>query len=91
MQSRTFRDFTKSSRKEKDSKENGKTLNYYHKEKYREMILNAAETVLKFLGFDRAVYGADHKNNRKKMMKWYDELQEERTKDIQSEMMMEKQ
>ena len=55
------------------------------------MILDAAETVLKFLGFDRAVYGADHKNNRKKMMKWYDELQEERTKDIQSEMMMEKQ
>ena len=57
MQSRTFRDFTKSSRKEKDSKENGKTLNYYHKEKYREMILNAAETVLKFLGFDRTAYG----------------------------------
>jgi hypothetical protein len=30
-------------------------------------------------------------NNRKKKMKWYDELREERTKDIQTEMMMEKQ
>jgi hypothetical protein len=40
-------------------------LNYYDKEKYREMILDAAETVLKFLGFDRTVYGMP-RNNRKK-------------------------
>ena len=33
------------------------TLNYYDKDKYREMILDAAETVLKFLGFDRTAYG----------------------------------
>jgi hypothetical protein len=26
------------------------------KEKYREMILDAAETVLRFFGFDRTVY-----------------------------------
>jgi hypothetical protein len=65
-------------------------LNYYDKDKYREMILDAAETVLGYFGFDRTLYGVDHKNNRKKK-KWYDELQEERTKDIQSEMMMEKQ
>jgi hypothetical protein len=64
------------------------TLNYYDKDKYREMILDAAETVLKFLGFDRTVYGSP-RNNRKR--KWYDELHEERTKDIQGEMMMEKQ
>jgi DNA polymerase elongation subunit (family B) len=66
------------------------TLNYYDKDKYREMILDAAETVLKFLDFDRTVYGTQ-RNNRKKM-KWYQELHEERTKDIQVEMkMMEKQ
>jgi DNA polymerase elongation subunit (family B) len=76
--------------KEKDCKEEDKALKYYDKEKYREMILDAAETVLGYFGFDRTLYGADHKNNRKKK-KWYDELQEERTKDIQSEMMMEKQ
>jgi hypothetical protein len=51
------------------------------------MILDAAETVLKFLGFDRTVYGTS-RNNKKR--KWYEELQEERTKDIQSEMMMER-
>ena len=65
------------------------TLNYYDKDKYREMILDAAETVLKFLGFDRTVY-ENPRNNRKKK-KWYEELQKERTKDIQAEGMMEKQ
>jgi hypothetical protein len=53
------------------------------------MIVDAAETVLKFLGFDRTVYGSPTKNGRKR--KWYEELHEERTKDIQVEMMMEKQ
>jgi hypothetical protein len=37
------------------------------------MILDAAETVLKFLGFDRTVYGMP-RNNRKKKMRWYEEL-----------------
>ena len=36
-------------KREKDGKENSKTLNYYDKEKYKVMILDAAETVLKFL------------------------------------------
>jgi DNA polymerase elongation subunit (family B) len=40
--------------KEKDGKENGKTLNY-DKDKYREMILDAAETVLGYFGFNRTV------------------------------------
>ena len=62
------------------------TLNYYDKDKYKEMILDVAETVLKFLGFDRTVY-ENPKNNRKKKKKWYDELQEERTKDIQAELL----
>jgi DNA polymerase elongation subunit (family B) len=74
--------------KGKDNKENGKTLNY-DREKYREMILDAAETVLGYFGFNRTVYG-NPINNRKKKKKWYDELREERTKDIQAEMMMEK-
>jgi hypothetical protein len=55
------------------------TLNYYDKDKYREMILDAAETVLKFLGFDRTVYGMPMKNRKRK---WYDETQNERTKGI---------
>jgi hypothetical protein len=71
--------------KEKDGKQNSKTLNYYDKDKYREMILDAVETVLKFLGFDRTVY-ENPRNNRKKK-KWYDELQDERTKDIRAEML----
>jgi DNA polymerase elongation subunit (family B) len=33
------------------------SLSQYDKEKYREMILDAAETILGFLGFDRTVYG----------------------------------
>jgi hypothetical protein len=53
------------------------------------MILDAAETVLVYFGFDRTVYGTPM-NSRKKR-KWYDELREERTKDIQTEIMMEKQ
>ena len=49
------------------------------------MILDAAETVLQFLGFDRTVYGMPMKNRKKR--KWYEELQDERTKDIETEMM----
>jgi DNA polymerase elongation subunit (family B) len=72
--------------KEKDGKEeNGKTLNY-DKDKYREMMLDAAETVLGYFGFNRTVY-ENPRNNRKKKKKWYDELQEERTKDIQAELL----
>jgi DNA polymerase elongation subunit (family B) len=62
----------------------------YNKEKYREMILDATETVLSYFGFDRTVYENPRKN-RKKKIKWYQELYDERTKDIQAEMMMEKQ
>ena len=70
---------------EKDSKENDKTLNY-DKDKYREMILDAAETVLGYFGFNRTVY-ENPRNNRKKKRKWYEELREERTKDIQAELL----
>jgi hypothetical protein len=45
------------------------------------MILDAADTVLGCFGFNRTVY-ENPRSNRKKR-KWYDELREERTKDIQ--------
>jgi hypothetical protein len=53
------------------------------------MILDAAETVLGYFGFDRSLYGMPMKNGKKR--KWFEELQDERTKDIQAEMMTEKQ
>ena len=62
--------------REQDGKQKGKTLNYYDKDKYREMILDAAETTLGYFGFDRTVYGMPMKNRKRK---WYEELREERT------------
>jgi hypothetical protein len=47
-------------------------------EKYREMVFDAAETVLGFFGFDRIIYG----NFKKKRGKWYEEFREERAKYI---------
>ena len=38
----------------------------YDKEKYREMLLETAETILGYFGFDRTIYGdAIQKKNRK--------------------------
>ena len=89
----SFRDIgailNKTSEDKEDGKEEKSTLNYYDKEKYREMIFDAADTVLGYFGFDRTVYGNSGNNRKKK--KWYEELHEERTKDIQTEIMMEKQ
>jgi hypothetical protein len=50
------------------------------------MILDAAETVLGFFGFDRTVYSSNIKK-KKGRRKWYDELMEQRTNDIQTEML----
>jgi hypothetical protein len=58
-----------------------KTLSY-DKEKYREMILDAAETILGYVGFDRTVYG----DSKKRKGKWCQELIQERRRDIQTEM-----
>ena len=49
------------------------------------MILDVAETVLKFLGFDRTVY--ENPVDKRKKKKWYEELHQERTKDIEAEML----
>ena len=58
----------------------------YDKEKYREMILDAAETVLGYFGFDRTVYG-NKKNTSTRKWWWLEELRHEREKDIKIEMM----
>jgi hypothetical protein len=55
--------------------ENVQPIPQYDREKYKEMILDAAETVLGFFGFDRTVY-SNNKKLRKK--KWYEELREQR-------------
>ena len=64
--------------------ESGK-LNY-DKEKYKEMILDAAETVLGYFGFDRTVY-RNKKNIATRKWKWLEELRQEREKDINVEIM----
>ena len=58
----------------------------YDKEKYREMILDAAETVLGYFGFDRMIYG-NKKNIGARKWKWLQDLREEREKDINVETM----
>ena len=56
----------------------------YDKEKYREMILDAAETVLGYFGFDRTVYG-NKKNTGAKKWWWLEKLRQERETDIKAE------
>jgi len=53
----------------------------YDKEKYKEMILDAAETVIGFFGFDRSAY-----SNAKKGRKWSEVLREQRARDMETEM-----
>jgi hypothetical protein len=57
----------------------------YDKEKYREMILDAAETVLGYFGFDRTVYG-NKKSTGARKSRWLQELKQEIKKDIRTEM-----
>ena len=58
----------------------------YDKEKYREMILDAAETVLGYFRFDRTLYG-NKKNTRARKWRWLEELKQEREQDIKVETM----
>ncbi len=46
------------------------------------MVLEAAETVLGYFGFDRTAYGID---NSRKNRKWWHELREVRIRDIEVE------
>jgi DNA polymerase elongation subunit (family B) len=63
--------------------ENLSSLPPYDNEKYKEMILDAAETVLGFFGFDRTAHGSFKKNRK---WQWYEELREQITRDIETEM-----
>jgi DNA polymerase elongation subunit (family B) len=58
----------------------------YDKEKYKEMILDAAETVLGYFGYDRTLYGNKKKISKRKWW-WFEELRQEREKDIMAETM----
>jgi hypothetical protein len=63
------------------------TLPQYDKEKYKEMILDVAETVLGFFDFDRTPYSNLKKNNGGRRWRWYEELREQRIRDMQAEML----
>ncbi|MGA9150761.1 MAG: hypothetical protein WBZ36_09295 [Candidatus Nitrosopolaris sp.] len=54
----------------------------YDKKKYRGMLLEAAETVLGYFGFDRTLFGG---TSRSKNRKWWHQLREQRQKDIDIE------
>jgi DNA polymerase elongation subunit (family B) len=75
----------KKGRDEGKKKKNNATL-IYDKEKYREMILDAAETVLGYFGFDRSVY-ENKRNTTIRKWSWLQDLKEEREKDIRIETM----
>jgi hypothetical protein len=50
------------------------------------LLLNAAETVLGYFGFDGSVYRKpENKARNSKQKKWWDELREERRKDVEAE------
>jgi DNA polymerase elongation subunit (family B) len=69
---------------ENKHKNNKEEIFSYDKEKYREMILDAAETVLGYFGFDRTLYG-NKKNTATRKWWWLEELRQEREKDIKAE------
>jgi len=52
----------------------------YDREKYLEMLFDSAESVLSVFGFNRSLFGFD----RKKPHHWYDEIYQQREKDIES-------
>jgi DNA polymerase elongation subunit (family B) len=56
----------------------------YDKEKYREMVLDAAQTVLGCFGFDRTIYG-NKGNTTPKKWRWLQELKQQKEKDIKTE------
>ena len=63
------------------------SLSQYDKEKYKEMILDAPETVLGIFGFERTAYSGLKKNNGRRRWRWYEELKEQRIRDIETEML----
>ena len=54
---------------------------FHEKEKYREMLLEAAETILGYFGFDRNPYGDSPKKNKE----WWHEFGNWRVQDVENE------
>jgi DNA polymerase elongation subunit (family B) len=54
--------------------------NEYDKEKYLEMLLDSAESILSIFGFNRSLFGFDKKKTRH----WWDELYKQRESDIET-------
>ena len=52
----------------------------YDREKYKEMLLDAAESVLGIFGFDRSLHGEKPKDK-----KWWMELRRNKMNDVQAE------
>ena len=52
----------------------------YDKKRYLEMLFDSAEAVLSVFGFNRSLFGFD----RKKARHWYDEINQQRERDIQT-------
>jgi DNA polymerase elongation subunit (family B) len=66
--------------------ENEEAVTSYDKEKYRDLLLDAAETVLGYFGFDAVVYKKSEKRGiRSYKKKWWDGLREERRIDVEAE------
>jgi DNA polymerase elongation subunit (family B) len=65
--------------------ENLASMPPYDREKYKELILDAAETVLGLFGFDKGAYSNLKRNKGRR--KWFEELREQRARDIETEML----
>jgi hypothetical protein len=68
------------------SVEKEKAVTSYDKEKYRDLVLDAAETVLGYFRFDGSVYKSENigiRSNKKK--KWWNGLRGKRRKDVEAE------
>jgi DNA polymerase elongation subunit (family B) len=61
------------------------TVTSYDIEKYCDLSLDAAETVLGYFGFDANVYRKSENQTTNRKKKWWDELREERRKDVEAE------
>jgi hypothetical protein len=58
----------------------------YDMEKYREILLDAAQSVLGYFGFDRSIY-RDKRSTTPRKWRWLQELRQQREKDIKTELM----
>ena len=52
----------------------------YDKEKYLEMLLDSAESILSIFGFSRSLYGFEKKKTRQ----WWHEIYQQRERDIET-------